>query len=1024
MGKSKTDVLEEMSKFIFASKYSRYDEKKQRRESWSEAVLRVRDMHLKRFSFLPEEDLNEIKEAFRLVDEKYILPSMRSMQFGGKAVEAKHLRMFNCCVRHIDSLRSFSEIFFALLCGTGVGIGLSKKFLDRLPDFVGPNDKTGSVINYSVEDTIEGWADSVEALLMCYFKNTAMSGRKMVFDYSKLRPKGARLKTGGGKAPGYKGLKNAHQKIKKLLDFVIEEKKQARIKSVNVYDILMHCADAVLSGGVRRSATSVVFQPDDHEMTDAKTAQKVEHVYAFHKIENDKYEGRIKFNGEKMDVVLSEYEIKNLKENNLIGWHHVHPQRARSNNSVLIQRNKVTYDEFRAFFDKTVQFGEPGFVFGDHEDQLFNPCQPKWASVLTKNGISTIGNVNIGDEIWSETGWTKIVNKWSTGVKRVFKYSTTAGFFYGTENHKLVSNGAKVDAKDCETIDRLTGEYSSAVTIDPQDVMDGLVIGDGTVHKASGNLVLLCIGSNDSDYFSSEVKDLIIKHRPGVGDTQHEIQTTITDQELPKTFDRFIPDRFYYGNRNTVCGFLRGLFTANGSLCGSRVTLKWSSRKGTEQVVEMLSSIGIRSYMTFNEGKSVKFSNGSYLCKDSYSVNITTDRDKYNQLIGFLQDYKNESLAGILEKTGKTSKSKNSYDVISSDFISEEEVFDITVDNKTHTYWTGGLNVSNCFEIAMLPVTEDGVCGIQMCNLSTINGSKMTSKEIFKKAAKYATIIGTLQASYTDFPHLGHASEKLTREEALLGVSVTGMMEDPNILLNNETQAETAKYVCETNEDWANKILIKPAARITCVKPEGTSSLILKCSSGIHPHHAKKYFRRVQCNKLDPVYKFFKKHNPTMCEESVWSENKTDDVVTFPVTVSENSMVKSDLTAEAHLEIIKNTQKNWVANGTTKHNKKPLTHNVSCTVVVKDDEWDMVAKYLFENKEYFCAVSLLPFIGDKLYRQAPNEAVSTEEDSVKFDELTKLLIPIDYTELKEADDETLLQQEGSCYGGKCETVQV
>ncbi len=139
------------------------------------------------------------------------------------AIEAKNERMYNCCVTHIHSIRSFAEVFFALLCGCGVGTGLSRKFLGRLPDLANASNKTGTVVTYVIEDNIEGWADSVEALLNCYFINTAYSGRKIVFDYSKIRPAGSPLKTGGGKAPGYEGLKAAHKKIKALLDRVIED---------------------------------------------------------------------------------------------------------------------------------------------------------------------------------------------------------------------------------------------------------------------------------------------------------------------------------------------------------------------------------------------------------------------------------------------------------------------------------------------------------------------------------------------------------------------------------------------------------------------------------------------------------------------------------------------------------------------------------------------------------------------------------------------------------------------------------
>ena len=287
----------------------------------------------------------------------------------------------NCAVRHVDSLRSFAEIFYLLLCGNGVGIGLSNTFLSRMSNLVNAKDKTGTVLPYAVEDSIEGWADSIEALLSCYFKNTALTGRKIVFDYSKIRPAGTPLKTGGGKAPGYKGLKNAHTQIKKLLDLVIEDLHQTRLKSINAYDILMHCSDAVLSGGIRRSATSVVFDKDDIDMINAKAFFN---VIKKGKFEQDpktkKYEGYVILEDpaypgrQKIEVELSEWDYENLQKTNTISWFPVYPYRARSNNSALLLRNQITEDEFKQIYERTKNFGEPGFVFADHPWTLFNPC--------------------------------------------------------------------------------------------------------------------------------------------------------------------------------------------------------------------------------------------------------------------------------------------------------------------------------------------------------------------------------------------------------------------------------------------------------------------------------------------------------------------------------------------------------------------------------------------------------------------------------------------------------------------------
>lgn len=697
------NFLEEISNFTFISKYARYNDLYSRRETWDECVSRVEKMHLDKFKKLPKEDLDEIRWAFDIVRQKLAVPSMRSMQFGGKAILAHNARMYNCSVRHIDSIRSFSESFYLLLCGCGVGFGITNYFLNRLPNLVDANDKTGTVVSYVIDDSIEGWADSVEALLLCYFKNTAYTGRKIVFDYSKIRKEGTPLKTGGGKAPGYKGLKKCHQKIKSLLDHLIEDNRQNRLKTINAYDILMHCSDAVLSGGIRRAACSVVFDKDDMDMMNSKTYFTVnKHTKIYFDDDSKKYHSKVTIAGKKFEVELDEWEANQLEKEKTIGWIHVEPQRARSNNSVLLLRNSTTIEEFRDIIEKTKQFGEPGFVWADHPHQLFNPC----------------------------------------------------------------------------------------------------------------------------------------------------------------------------------------------------------------------------------------------------------------------------------------------------------------------------------FEIGFIPVTEDGQCGAQFCNLTSLNGAKINTKELFFDAIKAATIIGTLQASYTNkLGYLSHISKKLTEDEALLGVSITGMMDNPDILLDEELQRQGGLKVVEINKIWAKKLGINPCARATCVKPEGTSSLVLGSGSGIHAHHARQYFRRIQCNKIDPIYKYVKNINPHMCEESVWSANKTDDVITFPITVPDTAMVKGDLTALEHLKYIKSTQINWVNVGSKiENNKKDITHNVSCTVIVKDEEWESVVKYIYNHRDCFSAVSMLPFIGDKLYKQAPMEAVTTEEDRKKWDNIVTNYKRVDYKKLVEEEDETSVSQTVACSGGKCELI--
>lgn len=284
------------------------------------------------------------------------------------------------------------------------------------------------------------------------------------------------------------------------------------------------------------------------------------------------------------------------------------------------------------------------------------------------------------------------------------------------------------------------------------------------------------------------------------------------------------------------------------------------------------------------------------------------------------------------------------------------------------------LIVNPCVEIGMYPVdVQTELSGWQGCNLSTINCSKVNTPEDFYDACEAAAIIGTLQAGFTSFPYLGEVSERIFRRESLLGVSGTGWLEKPEICLNPEVQQRGAEIVKETNAAIANIIGIPVAARTTCVKPEGSSSCVLGTASGIHPHHAKRYIRRVQANKSENVYKHFKNVNPRACEESVWSANKTDDVISFCVEVPDGSKTKNQVCASSLLEIVKSTQQNWVIPGTNLNlcAKPWLNHNVSNTINVQQDEWQEVEEFIYNNRKYFCGISLLPATGDKDYPQAP-----------------------------------------------------
>ena len=288
-----------------------------------------------------------------------------------------------------------------------------------------------------------------------------------------------------------------------------------------------------------------------------------------------------------------------------------------------------------------------------------------------------------------------------------------------------------------------------------------------------------------------------------------------------------------------------------------------------------------------------------------------------------------------------------------------------------------------CVEIGKYPMTLSGFSGWQGCNLCEINGGQCTDKEIFFRACKAAAILGTLQAGYTDFKYLSGHTKEIFEREALIGVSVTGWMNNPDILFNEDILAEGADIVKYWNKQVAWLIGINPAARTTCVKPSGNASVLLGTASGIHGEHAPRYFRHMQLNKDTEVSKLLMEKNPCMIEESVWSANGTDYVLAMPDVAPSTSIFKKDLLNVKQLEYVKKAQQVWVENGTNIDLcvDPRLRHNVSNTIVV--DDWEEVTAYVFENRDWFAGISFLAASGDKDYAQAPFTEVLTMEEIVE-----------------------------------------
>ena len=357
--------LEFLSDLTHHMKYAKYLPEKQRRETYKETVDRNKQMHINRYPELRE----LINNAYESVYTKKVIPSMRSMQFAGMAIEVNPSRMFNCSYLPVTDIMAFSETMFLLLSGCGVGYSVQRHHVEELPEVRKPIKSR----RYLVQDSIEGWADSIKVLLKAYFANRSLP----LFDYRSIREKGARLIISGGRAPGGEPLKRCLNKIQTILDSKDDGDK---LTPLECHDILCLIADAVLAGGIRRSALISLFSIADEEMMKCKTTY--DGVVEDHLGEHDGVHNvRVSaWRDEKYcmtkEVFLPQNDYEELKENGKIQWYYFYPERARSNNSIVIARPLITKDLFETKWDviKTSGSGEPGLYFTNNIELGSNPC--------------------------------------------------------------------------------------------------------------------------------------------------------------------------------------------------------------------------------------------------------------------------------------------------------------------------------------------------------------------------------------------------------------------------------------------------------------------------------------------------------------------------------------------------------------------------------------------------------------------------------------------------------------------------
>lgn len=978
MNKS-TQILSDITVFM---KYAKYIPELQRRETWTELVDRNKAMHIKKYPQLAE----DIEEAYKYVYDKKILPSMRSMQFAGKPVEINPARIYNCAYLPIDDWRAFGEAMFLLLGGTGVGYSVQKHHIEKLSEIRLPNANRKK--RYLVNDSIEGWADAVKMLVKSYFTG----GPTVNFDFSDIRPKGARLVTSGGKAPGPQPLKECLIK----LDGILSQKQNGdKLSPIEVHDMVCHIADAVLAGGIRRAALISLFSADDDEMIACKSGN----------------------------------------------WWETNAQRGRANNSAVLLRHKIT-EQF--FFDlwKRIELsgaGEPGICLTNDKDWGTNPSLRRGTKVLTTDGVYPI------EELEGKTFNVKNLNGeiseakcWLSGKgKKLYKLTLSGGHeYYATAEHEWpVWDGekyVKVKTPDVQggalmPILRESSLFNGSVGTYDDGFMMGWLIGDGWSNEYTTDVTARhSFIVSDKDKLDGVADILERTVRPYTNSQFHQDyknenieddefmvvqkvkQSTSTMQITNKQFSQVISD-FGYKNKQSGLpsiswkdgseefrrGLIDGLFSSDGHVekDKKRIVLCTKHEKLATDVSELLGFYGIKT----NIRAAVSKLNGKDYPQWKLNIEEGGSIKHFRSLFKLTSKHKQAALDSYNFPYNIENNNIQVVGVEETDL--HEDVWDISVYDETHCFQIAHVVTGNCCEIALRP--------FQFCNLCEVNVSDIESQEDLNQRVRAASLIGTLQAGYTDFHYLRDIWRRTTEKDALIGVSMTGI--GSGTVLGYDMK-EAAGVVKEENERVAQIIGINKSARTTTVKPAGTSSLTLGTSSGIHAWHNDYYVRRIRVGKNEAIYSYLLENHPQLVEDEYFRPHDTA-VISVPQKAPEGAILRTESAIEL-LERVKKVHKEWIKPG---HRSGQNTHNVSATVSIKPEEWEEVGWWAWGNRKSYNGLSVLNYDGGS-YTQAPFEDITEEQ----YEEMAAHLDNIDLSKVVELEDNTELKEQAACAGGVCE----
>jgi ribonucleotide reductase class II len=941
--------------FTYVRTYSRWIPRLRRRETYGETTERYLKFVSDELGIDNQRVIDAGRAAILAMDA---MPSMRAFWAAGTAAKDNHITMYNCSYLTVNCIEAFSETLYILMCGTGVGFSVEDQYVSQLPELQPRNGRTVKVV---VEDSKLGWAESLHTVLTALW-----NGSDVEIDDSRVRPRGARLLTMGGRASGPEPLRD----LFKFLVHLFKEKRARglrRLTDIDCQDIQNKIAEIVVVGGVRRSS----------------------------------------------EISLSDLDSRAIAEAKMGEFWNSHPHRSMSNNSAVYlgRPDVVTFmEEFTTLIKSKA--GERGIFNREGAMKQMtasgrratwqhigtNPCVPGWTKVLTKDGYQPIETlVGREVEVWNGFEWSSVKPAITGRQQPLVDVLLSSGqSLTCTPYHEFVvaidytGMSRRVKAKDLLPGMKLAKHEYPVVEIGedhPTAYTQGFISGDGMngyKHLCLYSPKFCCLAR-----LGGRHKEL---------DTGKDLMNVWFDFDpLPK---EFVPEGWSVKSR---LDWFAGLLDADGT-----VLVEGGTQLGSInldfllRVQRMLTTLGTASkVISANKAGMRGMPDGKggtkeYYCQDCFRLCIGSAEMQHLVSLGLKTE--RLKLSGF-QPNRSASRFVMVVDVV--DAGTADTVYCFTED-KRHMGCFEGVVTGQCGEI----ILRDQ----EFCNLSEVVVRSHDNLESLKRKVRTATMFGVWQSAFTKFPYLRPEWAKNCEEERLLGVSLTGLMD--HAVLNNVNDkakrwlAELKGVALAEAERWAKKLDINFSAAVTCVKPSGTVSQLVNCASGIHQRWAQWYIRRYRISATDPLFHMLKDQGvPYFPEVGQDPESASTMVLEFPIAAPKGCKTRHDFDSMQQLDHWKMVKEFW------------CEHNPSVTVYVGEDEWLKTAAWVYDNFDDVCGISFLPK-SNHVYQLAPYEDI-TERDYQRW---MAVFPQIDYSKLRkyEEDDNTQGSQSYACIGDKCE----